>query len=243
MNIKAAIILALGFTGAGMMVSGGLTGMKRADRFVTVKGLVEREVKADLALWSLPLRAAANELDDAQAQLDKAQEKLREFLKAQGFTDEEIQAGSLRVMDRKSQEYSNYNGEKEQYRYILTSTVALRTADVEKMYALTQRVQDLTRAGIVLASDGGCGSTPAYSFTRLNDLKPDMLAEATRNARASAEQFAADSGSKVGAIRQANQGVFAITSRDEVNAEGGCTSDDRNKKVRVVTTVDYYLQD
>lgn len=235
--------MVLGLIGAGCMVAKGLTDMRQADRFVTVKGLVEREMKADLGVWSLPLRMAGNELADVQAQLDATQGKLRDILKSKSFRDDEIEAGSLRIVDRKAQEYSNFEDQK-QFRYILTSTLVLRTAEVDKLHALSQGLQELAKAGVVLAADSGCTSQPSYSFTKLNELKPEMLAEATKNARASAQQFANDAASRVGNIRQASQGVFSITGRDEIQASdgAGCASDDRHKKVRVVTTVDYTLE-
>lgn len=246
MEHRSAFILSaglvLGLVGAGCMVADGLKQMRLSDRYVTVKGLVERDVKADLALWSLPLRAAGNELNETQASMEASQKTLYSMLKEYGFKEDEIQAGGLRIIDRRAQEYSTYENDK-QFRYIMTSSVTLRSTEVDKMYTLTQKMQELIKSGVVLASESGCGSLPMFSFTKLNELKPDMLAEATKNARKAAEQFAADAGSQVGSIRQANQGVFSIAPRDDIGGnDGTCIPDDVNKKVRVVTTVDYYLK-
>lgn len=239
----AGVFVALGLVGGSGLLSEGLRDMRKSDRFVTVKGLVEREVQADLAVWTLKLRVAGNELAPTQQELETGIATVRKFLKEKGFEDGEISLRGLRVIDRKAQEYGE--ARPDQMRFILESSVAIRSKNVTRVIEVSQLTNDLVRAGVTLSDENNCNPGPTYLYTQLNSIKPEMLAEATKNARKSAEQFAADSGSRVGSIRQANQGIFSITPRDQVNEGGeggGCVPSDPNKKIRVVTTVDYYLE-
>jgi hypothetical protein len=241
-NILIAACIGVGLMGAGAMVGFGIRDMKRQDRYVTVKGLVEREVKADLAVWPLKTKVAGNDLATAQELLEANVQKIRTFLLQAGLSENEVAIRGLRVVDRSAQEYGDAPAN--QMRFIIEATVYVRSPNVEKVSAIAQKTSELVKAGVTIAEETGCGGGPNFIFTKLNDLKPDMLAEATQNARASASQFAKDSGSRVGTIRQANQGVFSITSRDQGDANdgGGCAASEPDKKVRVVTTVDYYLE-
>lgn len=239
-----ALFIAAGIAVAGALIAHGLHGMKRADRYVTVKGLVERELSADLAVWPLQVKVAGNDLASVQRDLDASVQKIVAFLKTNGVTENEVEVRGLRVADRRAMEYGEAKAD--QLRYIIQATVAVRSGNIELVRKVSQLTSELVKSGVALMDDNACNTGPTYLFTKLNDIKPAMLAEATQNARKSAEQFAADSGSAVGQIRQANQGVFSIAPRDQVNESGeggGCgVPSDPFKKIRVVTTVDYYLE-
>ena len=155
----------------------------------------------------------------------------------------EIELGVVRVVDTQANEYGGAN--RAPHRYIVEQQITVRTPRVDQLAAAAQKTMLLLQKGIVLNSNAGQGVN--YKFTALNAIKPDMITEATRNARAAADRFAADSGSKVGSIRQANQGVFSILPADTGNeageSEGGGFNAESSlmKTVRVVTTIDYYL--
>lgn len=242
-TVVPALLIALGLVGAGAFIAHGFAEFRKSGRHVTVKGLVERDVASDLALWPLKVKVAGNDLASAQQEMEASVAKIAAFLKTNGFTDEEISTQGLRVFDRRTQEYNEMRAD--QLRYIVEITVSVRTGNVAQVSKVSQMTSELVKSGVTLAEDNSCFSGPTYLFTKLNDIKPEMLAEATKNARTSAEQFAIDSGSRVGQIMQANQGTFSITSRDNINESGeggGCGVSDPYKKVRVVTTVDYYLE-
>ncbi len=239
----------------GLIVGGNLLGaqikaIKLADRYVTVKGLVERTVKSDTAIWPVAFNEAGNDLADvfAKSQADKG--TVLKFLADNGVASGEISVGQISVTDTQANQYGSNRAPN---RYIVQETVTVHTSDVDKLAKAAEKTSDLVRSGVILESNNGQNSI-AYKFKGLNSLKPDMITEATRNARASADRFAADSGSQVGSIKAANQGVFSISAADSVSAsvpgeDGGTgyTNDQQAdasimKKVRVVATVDYYLK-
>jgi hypothetical protein len=169
-----------------------------------------------------------------------------QFLNAQGFAGTAITLGSVSVTDRSLNQYNNNTHGP---RFVVEQTITVQSNDVDKVAAANAKTSDLIRSGVVLQSGQGQGSGVVYKFNGLNALKPDMITEATRNARASADRFAADSGSQVGSIRSANQGVFSISAANAGSSTGeeGAYSTDQQaeasimKKVRVVSTIDYYL--
>ncbi len=232
----------------GLVIGGWVLGkdIKLADRYVTVKGLVERTVKSDGAIWPVSFKEAGNDLSQVFAKSEADKNAVLKFFAGQGITSQEITVGQIQVTDKQTNEYNNNQSGT---RYIVQQTVTVHSSDVDKISRAGQKTAELVRAGIVVG--GGYGQGIAYKFGGLNALKPDMITEATRNARASADRFAADSGSQVGAIRSANQGVFSISAAEAGSAssageEGGGGGDAQAdssimKKVRVVATVDYYL--
>lgn len=239
--VLSGIAIAGGIVGAACMLAGAVRDFKAADRYVTVKGLVEKEVKADLAIWNIKFKVSGEDLAALQQQATAQRSSVMTFLTGRGVKPEDVSA-SLRVIDRKSQEYGEARAD--QSRFIIETAVQIRSRDVDIVRTASQQTEELVKQGVVLAEDNSCSPGPSYTFTGLNDIKPEMLAQATANARKAAEQFAADSGSKVGSIRRANQGVFSLDERDRVaeNSDGGgCNAATPNKKVRVVTTVDYFL--
>jgi hypothetical protein len=239
------VLLAIGLIVGGLLLGTRIRDFKRADRYVEVKGLVERTVKSDSATWPISFSEAGDSLPAVFAASEKDKAAVIAFLQAQGFAQENITLGSISVTDRSTQQYnSNEHGP----RFIVQQTITLQSNDVDKVAAANSKTADLIRAGVVIQS-GQNGGGVIYRFNGLNALKPDMITEATRNARASADRFAADSGSQVGAIRSANQGVFSISAASEGSStgdEGGYNADQQAnasimKKVRVVSTIDYYL--
>lgn len=224
-------LLALGLIGAGVAVGQGVINARTGERGVTVRGVSERNVKADLAVLPLKFTASGEVLSEVQARIDGDLAIVRQFLTAQGYPADAVSLGQLSVADTRSREWgSNNNGP----RFILSQTVVVRTNDVDRVQQTTRALNELVRQGVVLQDFNG----PTYVFTKLNDVRPAMIAEATASARTGAEQFAKDSRTPLGPIRQATQGSFEILARDEIGDE--TTSLD--KKVRVVTTVSYRLK-
>lgn len=234
------VVLAVGLAAGGWFIGHGFQKGRSADRFVTVKGVAEREAKADVALWPLRLSAADDDLAAAQARIAANTTAVYRFLQQQGLDTTQAELQGVDVTDA----FANpFGGERPSARFVVSQTVMLRTEDVDRVLAASARVGDLVGRGVVLSSNrmGFGGAGPTFLFTRLNDLKPDMIAEATASARQAAEQFAKDSRSRLAGIRQANQGVFVILPRDQV--AGSPEETQPLKTVRVVTTVEYYLKD
>jgi hypothetical protein len=232
----------------GLILGGWLLGYeiketRLADRYITVKGLVERTVKSDTAIWPVTFKEAGNDLSAAFAKSETDKATILKFFADQGISPSEITSGQIQVTDKQVNEYGNPAAGP---RYIVQQTITVQSKNVDKIALAGQKTAVLVRAGIVLAGNGSI----TYKFTGLNALKPDMITEATRNARASADRFAADSGSTVGSIRSANQGIFSISgmndSADASQGDEGAAAEmsaDSSimKKVRVVATIEYYL--
>lgn len=233
-----AVILAAGLAVAGWFVGNGFVEARTGDRFVTVKGLSEREVQADLALWPMKFVATSNDLSETQSKLKQDARAVTAFLADAGIPESAIDVQSVQVTDLLAQQYRSGPVES---RFIVSQTLMVRSPDIEAISAASQRIGELVDAGVVLSADNPMMSGPIYLFTGLTDLKPEMIGEATANAREGAAQFAADSGSRLGGIRRANQGVFQILARD--NAPGIMEETQILKTVRVVSTIDYYLED
>lgn len=232
--IPAAVfggLLALGLIGGGALIGQGLVNARVGDRTVSVRGLAERDVRADLAILPVRFTASGEVLSEVQGRIDGDLAIVRRFLAQQGYPAEAVTLGRLEVADRRAREYGSQD---QGPRFILAQTVIVRTNDVDRVQNTTRTLNDLIRQGVVLQDFSG----PSYIFTRLNEVRPAMIAEATASARSGAEQFAKDSGTGVGAIREASQGYFEILARDE----SGDERQTPEKKVRVVTTVRYALR-
>src|SRR5687768_11603979 len=222
---------------AGLLIGGGFA-RSRMDRFVTVKGISEREVRADLAIWPLRIVAASDDLATANRQLQESLQKIRAFLTTQQIDASQATLQDFSVTDAQTNQYSG--GAQAGARFVIRQTVVVRSTNPQLIQAASQRVSELVSAGVVLSSGGEYGSGgPTFIFTGLNELKPKMIGEATARARESAEQFARDSRSSIGGIRRASQGVFEILPRDQ--ASGITESSQIVKTVRVVSTIDYAL--
>lgn len=226
--LAGSAILAFGLIAGGYLMGDGLVRMKQSDRAVTVRGLAEREATADLATWTIAYSAKAHDLQSAQAKVDSDTRAIRTFFASLGFDADALQPTGANV--------SQYN-ENGIATYTVKQRLSLRTTDIKKAQAAVKRQFDLVKSGVELEE----GSGMSYTFTRLNEIKPQMIALATKDARKSAEQFAKDSGTDVGNIKSATQGYFEVTARDGDSGGGWGVSDTPYKKVRVVTTVEYYL--
>ncbi|ASK89934.1 SIMPL domain-containing protein [Sphingorhabdus sp. SMR4y] len=225
--LTSAGLLTIGLIVGGYLLGDGLLRAKMADRSVTVRGLAEREVTADLATWTIAYSAQSSDLQSAQTDIDRDTTAITGFFKELGF-----EADALKPTGANVNQYSS-NGIPQ---YTIRQRLSLRTNDIDKAQAAVARQFDLVRRGVVLED----GSGMSYTFTKLDEIKPEMVAEATKDARKSAEQFAEDSGTDVGGIKSATQGYFSINSRDG-DAGGYGVTDTPYKKVRVVTTVNFYL--
>ena len=234
-----AIILAAGLTLGGLLIGLGFARARSADRFVTVKGIAEREVAADVAIWALRLVTASNDLSAAHGELQQHVSRVREFLHQQQIDSSQVSLQGFVVVDALANPYAQ--SERVASRYVMRQTVLVRSPQPERVLAASQRVAELVNAGVVISSGEEYGpGGPTFIFTKLNELKPEMLAESTARAREAAEQFARDADSGLGSIRRANQGVFEILPR----APGpGMTEESQLlKTVRVVSTVEYFLR-
>jgi uncharacterized protein len=222
--------IALGAAIGGYFIGHGLEVARSADRYVTVKGLAEREAKADLAIWPLVFAVTADDLTVLQKLAEDSEGKIRAFLK-KDFSGDSVSVSAPRVTDRVAQGMVNQGARLE--RYVAEVTVTLRTGNIDAVREAIQRSGELVRQGVALVQN--YEARTQYLFTGLEKIKPEMIAQATRDARRAAEQFAKDSGADVGAIRNAQQGFFSIEDRDPFSPE--------LKTVRVVTTVQFFLSE
>lgn len=237
-RIVAAALIAIGIAVGGWFAGSALVRGRAADRIVTVKGVSEREVQADLALWPIQFVAAENDLALAQRRIGESAKQVTTFLTRHGVDMSQVELQNLSVTDTQANRYGGQPGGR---RFVINQTIMVRSTAPDVVFKASQQVGELVDAGVVLNSEGPWSGSPTYLFTRLNDVKPEMIAEATANAREAAQQFAEDSGSRLGGIRRANQGLFVILPRDQ--APGVQEQQQRTKVVRVVSTIDYLLRD
>ena len=226
------LFICVGLASFGWFVADAALRVKALDRTVTVKGLSEKEVAADIAIWPITFNEVDNELGALTASVEAKNETVIEFLKQNGFTPEEITVAPPAIIDRQAQGY--VDADRMKYRYTAVSTLTVYTKQVEKVLSAKTRLAELGKQGIALAGQDYNARTE-FLFTGLNALKPGMIEEATKQARAVAEKFAQDSQSVLGKIKSAQQGQFSISDRDSNNPH--------IKNVRVVSTVEYYLSD
>lgn len=238
---KSALILAVGVVLGGVFVGGGLARARSADRFVTVKGVSEQNVRADLVIWPIKIVAADNELAAAQAHLQANIRGVMHFLAEQKIDTAKVALENFNVSDALANQYNNTRPAN---RYVIHQTIVIRSDNPDLVLAASQKVGELATAGVTISSGGGdegYGSGPTFVFTGLNKLKPKMIADATARAREAADQFARDSHSALGGIRTANQGVFEILPQNQL--QGASEGAQIDKIVRVVATVEYFLKD
>ncbi len=225
--LSAAVVLAGYFIG-NMHKTG-----KKYDRYVQVKGLSEREVAADLAVWPINIVLTGNELSVLKREVEQQNSAVYQFFIEQGFKPEEITRGMVNINDARANLYNN-NPQNNAFRYLAQSDFTVRTREIEKLQKALAESLELMSQGIVLGSKNQWRPIE-YLFTGLNELKPSMIEEATLNAREVAEKFARDSNSEVGEIKIARQGLFSINDRDQNTPQ--------IKIVRVVSTFDFQLED
>lgn len=227
--LMAALLIALSLAFMAISIKAGLLQFRDADRVVSVKGLAERTVEADLALWPINFSVAGNSLDQLQTDIESQQSLIRSFLLLKGFVEADIQLSMPKITDQHANVYGNALPAE---RYRAEVTVLVRTEDVERVKTGMQTVGELVKSGVALTQS--YEFQPRFVFTQLESIKPEMIAHATRDARAAADQFARDAEAEVGSIRRASQGYFSIEDVDAFTPE--------IKRVRVVTSVDYILR-
>ena len=235
-KIFGALLIAAGLACGGFFPGYYYYQAKLKSNFVSVKGLAETDVRADLAVWDIKYVATGNELSATQQQINQNLVAVRTFLKEHGFQSEEIIEGRIDTNDLMTNPYRDNT--QNSVRFIVSQTVTVRSTKVDEVEKALRSTGDLVAKGVIL--DNQYGSPVSYIFTRLNDIKPQMLEEATRNATAAAQEFAKSSNSKVGKIRRAQQGVFSILPREQAN--NAMESAQINKRVRVVSTVEFWLE-
>ncbi|MDJ0786783.1 MAG: SIMPL domain-containing protein [Myxococcota bacterium] len=227
--VLAGIAIACGIAYAGWTLGHAYLQARAAERVVTVKGLSEREVEADLVLWPIVFQARGAKLAEVHAEIERDAARIRRFLLERGIPESEISRSEPGVTDYGPGTADEPIAE----RFAIQATITVRSTRVDAVSNARPELGTLVGEGVELPQQWG--STTEYVFTGLDALKPDMIAEATRDARRAAQQFALDSGSQVGSIRTAQQGYFSIADRDKFSPQV--------KRVRVVTTVQYYLID
>ena len=230
-QIIAAAFIALGIAVGGYLAGQGLVEARTADRTVTVKGLAEREAPANIAIWPIRFVQASNDLSDLVNRLEGDATKVRNFLIKQGFNPDEFSTSPPAIIDKQAQSYGNGNA---RFRYSATGIITVYTDKVDTVLAANSALAALGKEGVTINADEYQGRAE-YIYTGLNDIKPAMVEEATRNAREVAQKFAEDSNSQLGKLKSARQGQFSITNRDSNTAHV--------KKIRVVSTLEYYLAD
>ncbi len=228
-----ALMLAAGLVLAGYFIGNLQVNGKKFDRYVTVKGLSEREVPADLAVWPINIVLTGDDLEEISRRIELQNEVVYTFFTDRGFSAEEITRGAVNINDARANIY-NPQAQASANRYLAKSEFTVRTSDIPKLQRALTESPELLAKGIVMGSKNEWQPIE-YIFTGLNDLKPEMIEEATRNAREVAAKFARDSDAEVGQIRVARQGQFSIANRD--------ANTPQIKKVRVVSTIDFQLED
>jgi hypothetical protein len=234
----SAALLALGLAAGGFLAGRGFSEARLGDRFVTVKGVAEREVEADLAVWNIQFQSGGNDLVAVQRTIAGNAERTLDFLERYGISRDQVSVAGLRVVDVAANPYQQGPTTN---RFSVTQTLVVRSEEPRRVEEASQNIGELVSAGVVLISGQEYGpGGPTFLFRGLNDVKPEMIAEATARAREAALEFAADSDSRLGGIRRASQGVFQILPRDPAP---GVTEENRiEKTVRIVTTVEYFLR-
>lgn len=226
-----AVILAIGMLLLGVFIKNGFNEFAQKDRSVNVKGLAEMEVPADKVTWPLVYKSLGNDLSALYDDIKRSNQTILGFLKEKGIEEAEISVNAPEIIDQKAERYSNNDSP---YRYNVTSVITVTSTKVDLVRKLISEQGELLKRGIAITG-GDYRYNVSFEYTSLNKIKPGMIEEATRNAREAAEKFAKDSESELGKIRHASQGQFSISDRD--------ANTPYIKKVRVVTTIEYSLED
>ena len=221
----------LGLTAIGYQLANAAIKYKEYERTVTAKGLSEREYPADIVIWPIQFTESSNDLAQLYSSIEASNLKIKSFLEKNKINSNEISISAPQITDKSAQQYGNAKAE---FRYTAQQTVTVYSKNIQIVQGVMKLLPELGKTGIAFTGGNYQGQTD-YIFTRLNEVKPEMIEEATRNAREVAEKFAADSNSKLGKIKRAAQGQFSISARDK--------NSPYIKKIRVVSTVEYYLSD
>lgn len=230
-RIFSGLAVMVGLIVLGAMMPRAVGKYREYDRTVNVKGLCEREVKADKVIWPVVYRVMANDIQSVYSQTDAGNAVIMKFLEGGGISPDEISVAVPQISDKLANEYGDNN---RAFRYIAKNVITVCTSDVDKVLALMSSQQELLKKGIVVGGGNQWENPVEFRYEGLNGIKPQMIEEATRNARKAAQKFAKDSDSRLGKIKTANQGTFTIGDRD--------SNTPYIKKIRVVTSVTYYLK-
>lgn len=229
----AGIFIGIGIFLGAIMIKNGISGIQESQRVVTVKGLSEKEVPADKVIWPIVFKEANNDLIALSNSMNKNSLKIQNLLQTNGIPENEVTISAPDILDYQTERYASQEA---RYRYNGTSIITVVSTDVDKVRkVIPQVISQLIQEGIAVSANRQYENPVRYDFTGLNDIKPEMIEEATKNARLSAEKFAKDSDSKLGKIKTASQGQMSIYDRDE--------NSPHIKTLRVVTTIVYYLKD
>lgn len=235
----SAGVLALGIVAAAAVITLGLINFRGSERYVTVKGLAVKDVEANIASWSIKHVVTGNDLSALQVTIEASSDLIEQFLLDHGLPNDTKFFKTVDVQDRFALTYGQ-DAPVDQ-RYIVSEIITVQTDKLDAVDSAYQDAGELIKKGVSIVKEGQVGSgNPIYIFTRLNEIKPEMIHAATINARSSAEQFAKDSGAEVGAIKQANQGVFQMLPRH--SGEMYMEKFARYKTIRVVSTIKFYLK-
>jgi uncharacterized protein len=247
--VVCTFILSIGILGAGYSVGKSVYLLKKFNRTITVKGLTQQDVKSDLGLLEINYREVGNDLTQIEQRLQHDQEVVTVFLKQQGFVDGEIDRTPLKVEDRLATIHNQSGAQNaNDQRYVVTAGMSVRSSKVDQIQKTAQETNKLLQLGIQLGLDGSSlNPNPRYYYTQLDSIRPSMLTEAIKSARLVADQFAKDAGFKLAGIQHASQGVFQIIGRDTSTLSADWSSNQNalgsiDKKVRLVTTIDYRIK-
>ncbi len=226
-----ALLIAAGIFFLGVFIKSGIDNFAYRDRVVAVRGLAEKEVMANKVTWPIVCKEVGNDLTSIYDKITSNTTKISKFLTDNGISSDEILVQPPQILDLQAERYGSND---RPFRYNVTSVVVVTSPNVEKVNKLISRQTELLKQGIAITA-GDYEYRTIYEYTALNDIKPEMIAEATANAREAADKFAADSKSRLGKIKTASQGQFDISDRDPYTPY--------LKKVRVVSTIVFYLED
>ena len=234
--LVSAAVLAVGLAAAGKFAGDGAggIGLARAERYVTVTGLAEREVTADLAVWPIQVTATGNDLGQVQTEIDQAVDALRVFLVGEGVSQEEIDPGRPIAIDLLALS-ERPEGLDNDVRYLFEQTLVVRSSAVDAVGTAAARIGELVKLGVTLGETGG----PRYMFVGLTELKPEMIADAVAIARRAAERMVEDEEGRVGSIRRAIEGEVVVEARDGLAIDD--VSAAARKRVRLSATVEFFL--
>lgn len=226
----SGLAIMVGLIVLGFNIPKAVSDYRSFDRIVNVKGLCEREVKADKVIWPVTFKVVSDDIQSIYSQIDRNNQTIISFLASGGLSENEISVAVPVISDKYANEYGNND---RTYRYIASSVITVCTDKIDQVLELMSKQSELLKKGIVTGGNTWENQVQ-FKYEGLNDIKPEMIEEATKNAREVADKFAKDSGSKLGKIKTASQGTFTIEDRDSNTPE--------IKKVRVVTSVTYYLK-
>ena len=226
-----AVLLTIGLIAMGAEIRQGINNFVEKDRVVTVKGLAEMEVPANKVTWPLMYKEVGNDLATLYNKISDTNSAIVNFLKKKGITEDEISINAPEIIDMQAE---RYNSNPVPYRYNVTTVITVTSSKVDLVRSLISEQGELLKQGIAITG-GDYRYNITYDYTGLNDVKPQMIEEATKNAREAAQKFAKDSDSELGKIKRASQGQFSINDRD--------ANTPYIKRIRVVTTIDYSLED